>query len=426
METPADRVETADTLTDGVIDRWGQRKLRPLDCDERAAIAAINSPFLDAARRVCDVAQYPDTAWIIHLLCSPKDLAKRHAPQLPDFEVASQAIARIESTAADGSAPRADLRLDEPLRDGLATMWLAHEARQHDPRWRGMRETKLVTAAEVRTWYNDLTAGVRDLRILPHLPIPVAFAQAAASVATWDEWLRARGEIGESFSLLEELVRLRNWPGDQWNSGDDFASAQQRFHRRLAKARRRGRDEVCDRILNRALYLREGLLTDPINPVEWFLAAAAHTARHVEVCLPWSRAHDRLAPPPLDSDARNHPVAIASSPVDVDPRALRWVSGPDQMIDVDEDAVAALPPGCRVYRLVVSHAHPMGPDWMVYWVESDSGDATPYLDLVETAKLHPPVLFISDGQPRDLAACVEPYLDRAFTIPTHPLAAFAR
>ena len=91
------------------------------------------------------------------------------------------------------------------------------------------------------------------------------------------------------------------------------------------------------------------------------------------------------------------------------------------MIDLDEDVVAALPPGCAVKRLIVSRKHPIGPDWMVYWVESEDGGAKPILNLVETAKLRPPILFVSDGTPANLASLVSEHLDSAFTIPTHPL-----
>ena len=73
---------------------------------------------------------------------------------------------------------------------------------------------------------------------------------------------------------------------------------------------------------------------------------------------------------------------------------------------------------------MVSRADPLGPDWLVYWVRSADSGARAIMDLVETQKLRPQILWVLDGRPATLAAVVEPHLDRAFKIPTHPLSAY--
>lgn len=421
-----------ESLSESIIRRWGRRKLTPLTKAEQKAIDAINAEYLNAAQAASKAAHAPDTAWLISLWCSPRDLGKRKGPNLPDLQLVLDAINIIENkyTNRTRTLPR------RKIREPLTKMWEAHATRAEDPRWDDLKGSRLFTSEKLQNWYDTLEASAAELTVLPNMDRPKSFTQAVSWVEAWDAFLRHRGHTGERFSLQEELSRLHNWPGDQWNTGDDYASAQQRYHRRLAKAQKRKVDPLRDQVLRRALYLREGLFTDPIEPLEWFLASASYISTNPQVMLPWTRKDYNILGDVLDEfdtfsqrrkkqpfEAKASDLKLKLSEVDED--ELRWVSGPDQMIDLDEDVVAALPPGCQVKRLIVSRQHPIGPDWMVYWVESEDGGARPILDLVETAKLRPQILFVSDGQPSNLASLVEDHLDHAFTIPTHPLTAWA-
>ncbi|MDO5049882.1 MAG: hypothetical protein Q4D87_08385 [Actinomycetaceae bacterium] len=421
-----------ESLSETIIRRWGRRKLAPLSKAEKKAITAINADYLAAAKQASDAAHAPDTKWLISLWCSPRDLGKRTGPNLPDLDLVLQAINVIENkyTGKSRTLPRKKIRIP------LKRMWEAHAARMSDERWTKLSGSRWFSQDELQDWYDTLEAEARNLTVLPNLERPSSFNQAVSWIEAWDGFLRHRGHTGERFSLQEELTRLHNWPGDQWNTGDDYASAQERYHRRLYKARQRKVDPLRDQVLRRALYLREGLLTTPIEPLEWFLAAASYTTHNPRVMLPWTRKDLNMLGDVLDEfetfslRRKNRPFHAKVSDLkikltEVDEDELRWVSGPAQMIDLDEDVVAALPPGCQVKRLIVSRDHPIGPDWMIYWVESEDGGARPILDLVETAKLRPPILFVSDGQPANLASLVEDHLHRAYTIPTHPLSAWA-
>ncbi|MDO5721492.1 MAG: hypothetical protein Q4P06_02985 [Actinomycetaceae bacterium] len=421
--------------SDALIQRWGRRKLSALSDFARDTITDLNAPYLAAAQRAASAAHAPDTAWLIRLWCSPRDLGRRRGPRLPEKDIVLAAINRIENiyTSKTRTLPR------RRIREAVEQMWLAHARRADDPRWEELESSRLFEAAQLEQWYHQVEEEASKLTVLPRFTDDEVFGAAVEMVRSWDSFLATRGHVGERFSLLEELTRLNDWPGDQWNTGDDFADAQARYHRRLAKARKRGADPHRDAIMLRGLFLREGLLTDPIDPLAWFLAAAAHLAAHPQVLLPWTRKDYNLLGEALDQwqEFRRHPRwgrrlprpqqrYSAALPTVLDPRQLRAVSGPNQMIDVDEDVVAALPPGCSVRRLVLSDIDPLGSDWMVYWVRTPQGEGRPIMDLVESAKLRPQILWVCDGQPAKLAALVEPLLPRAFEIPTHPLAAYHR
>lgn len=430
------RGQKGESLSAQIIRRWGHRKLSPLAAEHRDIIAAINADYVEAASEAARNAHAPDTAWLITQWCSPRDLGRKRGPQLPQLDLVLQAINIIENlyTNKTRTLPR------RKIREPLARMWRAHEARRRDKRWNQIPNTKNFTTPEFERWHESLIRAIPQLTVIPNLPISTSFLQASELIELWDQFLRQRGHTGERFSLQEELTRLHNWPGDQWNTGDDYAATQKRYHRRLAKARKKKHDPLRDQVMKRALYLREGLLTDPIDPLGWFLATAAYLSANPNALLPvdkreYTRIGEVLDQIQLFSNRRRgygfttpspESIETPGSPVDVPIDELRWVSGPNQMIDLDEDVVASLPPGCQVKRLIVSKDHPMGPDWMVYWVESEEGGARPILDLVETAKLRPPILFVSDGHPRELAELVEPQLHHAYTIPTHPLTAYAR
>lgn len=420
------------TLSESIIRRWGRRKLTPLSKSQRQIINAINKEYLDAANEAAAAAHAPDTGWLISLWCSPRDLGRKRGPSLPDLQLVLDAVNIIENqyTGKTRTLPR------RKIREPLARMWQAHEDRQNDPKWKKLSGSKWFTSESLQDWYDQVEKEAGKLTVLPNLEYPTAFTQAVHWVEAWDTFLRARGHTGERFSLQEELSRLHNWPGDQWNTGDDYASAQERYHRRLQKARKHKVDPLRDQVLRRALYLREGLLTEPIDPLQWFLASASYISTNPRVMLPWTRKDYNILGDVLDEfdtfnqrrkirafDARVSDLNVEITTVDED--ELNWVSGPKQMIDLDEDVVSALPPGCQVKRLIASRKHPIGPDWMIYWVESEDGSARPILDLVETAKLRPKILFVSDGKPTKLAAIVEDHLGKAFTIPTHPLTAWA-
>lgn len=421
--------QAAPSLSEMFIRKWGRRKLEPLTKSESKTIAAINADYLAAAKEAASAAHAPDTAWLISLWMSPRGLGKKKGPALPELSPVLKAINEIENQYTDRHRTIVRRKIREPL----TRMWAAHEARKTDPRWKTLNgNSRWYTTEALQEWYDGVEAGAASLEILPNRPYPRAFQQALAWVEDWDAFLKHRGHTGERFSLQEEITRLHNWPGDQWNTGDDYASAQKRYHRRLQKAQSRSEDPLRDQVLRRALYLREGLITEPIDPLEWFLASASYTAKNPQVMLPWTPKDYNVLGDLVDSfttmaeraktksfEAKRSDLKMSLT--SVDERELSWVSGPLQMIDLDEDVVAALPPGCQVKRLIVSRKHPIGPDWMVYWVESEDGGAKPILDLVETAKLRPQILFVSDGVPASLASLVSEHLDKAFTIPTHPL-----
>lgn len=420
------------TWSEGLIRRWGRRKLTALTAQQQSAVDSLNARYLEAARTTAAAVHAPDSAWLINLWCSPRALGRQKGPSLPNKDLVLRAFNVIENAYTGKRRTLARRR----IREGVEAMWAAHAARAIDPRWQDLPSTRLFDATDLEQWYQGVEEQAAQLRVLPSFARTEPFTQAAELVQVWDQVLAQRGHVGERFSLREELTRLHNWPGDQWDTGDDYASAQARYHRRLDKARKRGADEVRGAVMLRALYLREGLLTDPIDPLVWFLAAAAHLASHPQVLLPWGRADYNLLGEALDQwqQFRRRPRSVAALaadslelpalPTQVPAQQLRFVSGPDLMIDVDEDVVAALPPGCQVWRLVVSRADPLGPDWLVYWVRSADSGARAIMDLVETQKLRPQILWVLDGRPATLAAVVEPHLDRAFKIPTHPLSAY--
>lgn len=409
------------------------RKLTKPELASLPTIAAINEGVREATKRAVDLAHSPDVAWLLAQFLNPVQLASKKRLVLPERSLMLKAIAHLEALydAGDPTIPRSRTP-DRPL-GGLATAldeWeRAFAERAGDPRWKSV-EGRPVTRVQLRDWMAEVAALVPG--IILELPIPEEFARALSLVEQWDGILDHRGHTGERFSLREEVVRLHNWPGDQWTNGDDYASAQKRFHRRLRKARKVAKDPVRDAIMQRALYLREGLLLGPVDPLEWLLAVCRFRAVAPEVLdvrpelMTW-RFVDwmlRLADPPERPDiSASKRLAKAEDPREIPEGSLTAVSGPDLMIDLDEDVVTALPPGCRVRRLVVSATGALGPDWTVYWVESEWEDSRPILDLVESAKLHPRVVFVSDGRPDDLAERIRPFLDRAYEIPTNPLTA---
>ncbi|WP_022868666.1 hypothetical protein [Schaalia vaccimaxillae] len=408
---------------------------RKLTVQERECLPLlddINEGVREATNAVAQVARTADTAWVVGQFLDPMLLCRRKKVALPDREILLAAIARIEDVAEGVGPSSADARREprKKLTVALDAWTAAFEDRAQDLRWKQV-EGRPVTLAGYRKWRESMAAF--DLQVIPSMPMPNQFAQALERVMEWDEILDHRGHSGEQFSLREEVVRLNNWPGDQWFEGDDYALAQKRFHRRLKKSRKLADDPIRDRIMERALFLREGLLLDPVDPLEWFLAVCrfrweAPAALDVRPELlswkfvDWMR---RLGEVPRHNALVNVPRSIryARSPVQVPDQLLRAVTGPDVMIDLDEDVVTALPPGCRVRRLIVSADGPLGPDWTVYWVESEWEDSRPILDLVESEKLHPQVIFVSDEEPEELAEKIRPFLHVAFEIPTNKLTA---
>jgi len=407
---------------------------RKLTKPERASlltVAGINAPFLECAHQVSRAARSPEVDWMVRQFLNPIPLSRRRGPTLPDRDLLDRAITFLEGAAGAADVP------GRRLTTAVDRWTLAAQERSDNPAWKQVDGTS-VSLQQFRRWQDDVAHVGQDLVVIPGLEAPAEFVRALHMVQQWDEILEQRGHLGERFSLREEVVRLHNWPGDQWNSGDDYASAQRRFHRRLRKARKLARDPVRDRIMMRALYLREGLLLNPVDDLEWFLAVlqfrhAVPEALEVRPDLMSWRVLDwisrfgrpdpvrRLEVPEADGDLLD--ALDALDPRDVDPALLTGVGGPGVMIDLDEDVVTALPPGCRVRRLVVSARGPLGPDWMVYWVESEWGDSRPILDLVESEKLHPRVVFVSDEEPSDLADLLRPFLVDAYRIPTNPLTA---
>ncbi|QWW20032.1 hypothetical protein I6B53_02695 [Schaalia sp. 19OD2882] len=404
-------------------------ELRALD-----VVARINAPLLAATRAAADAAKSPDVGWVLGQFLDPVSAASRKGVKIPDVDILMRAIARIEDLAAgvDAEAPHARTVPRRKLREALDGWIEAALERRKDARWKQVQGTP-VTLAQFRAWREATAEAAESLQVIPHLPVIAAFERALSMVVAWDAVLERRGLQGERFSLRREVVRLHNWPGDQWRDGDDFAAAQNRFHRRLRKARKLAADPVRDRVMERALYLREGLLLGEVEPVDWFLAVcrfrwAVPEALDVRAQISTWRFVEWLARWGRPSPARVHEdvpawVGRALDPRDIPAELLTAVSGPRIMIDLDEDVVTALPPGCKVLRLVLSARGPLGPDWTVYWVESEWEDSRPILDLVESEKLHPEVLFVSDERPSDLAEVVGPFLDRAFQIPTHALTA---
>ncbi len=409
---------------------------RKLTKAERASLPVVedlNRGVVEATRMIGEAAQSPDVGWLAAQFLNPLPLARRKSVTLPERSLGLKAVAHLEALydADDPTIPPSKTP-DEPRKKVVRAFdaWAqAFEERARDKRWKDVEGTP-VTRAQLRDWQAELAA--MDLAVIPHLALPAEFERALTMVEAWDEVLDHRGHTGERFSLREEVVRLHNWPGDQWTNGDDYASAQKRFHRRLKKARALTSDPVRDAIMRRALYLREGLLLGRVDPLDWFLAVCQFRWAVPEMLdvrpelMTW-RFVDwvaRLGSPIERVDtAIPRWVSSALDPRDVPEGLLTAVSGPDLMIDLDEDVVTALPPGCRVRRLIVSAKGPLGPDWTVYWVDSEWDDSRPILDLVESAKLHPEVVFVSDEEPAALAERIRPFLDLAYEIPTNPLTA---
>ncbi|PID98130.1 MAG: hypothetical protein CSA82_01050 [Actinobacteria bacterium] len=389
-----------------------------------AVLDEINTQLFEATHEVADLAHCADVGWILGQFLDPRKMTRRKGPRLPDHDLLERTILRVENYADWRSRSTPRKKMAAALQHWVSTL----DARRQHPAWEGIDPRPSLDT--FNRWQRGL--ATMELEVIPHLSLPPSFERALFLVQQWDALLDERGYKGELFSLREELVRLNNWPGDQWDSGDDYASAQKRFHRRLKKARKLAQDPVRDRVMQRALYLREGLLLDPVDDVEWFLAVCRFRWERPEVLdpnalLPSEHLVDWGPPRTADADAISAKDTCEdshlSSPLDVDCDCLTVVSGPDVMIDMDEDVVSALPPGCQVQRLIVSVDGPLGPDWTIYWVESEWEDSGPIMDLVESEKLHPTVLFVSDRHPEALANLVEPWLERAFVIPTHPLSA---
>lgn len=405
------------------------RKLRHEELASLDLMSAINEELLAATADVERLCRRPDTVWLLHQFLNPLELARRKAPKLPARGILHRAVAFLEGIHdEDGTA-----HPNEPdaLRDAIDAWCAAMQRRRTHPAWSQVSGTP-ATMLAFQDWQHSCEA--MPLEVIPHLAVPAEFERTLVLVGEWDDLLQRRGHTGERFSLREEVVRLHNWPGDQWDSGDDYASAQKRFHRRLDRARALREDPVRDRIMHRALYLREGLLLNPVEDLDWFLAVChfrweSPDTLDVRPDLASWRLLDaigRLGHGPGRFSADDVPAWIdAPDPRDVPSELLSAVGGPGVMIDLDEDVVTALPPGCRVRRLVMSTRGPLGPDWSVYWVDSEWDDSRPILDLVESAKLHPSVVFVSDEEPSDLADLVRPFLDVAFEIPTNPLTAYS-
>ncbi|QPK81633.1 hypothetical protein G7Y41_01970 [Schaalia sp. ZJ405] len=430
---------TAQFLSD--LGMHGAKKRSPfgqkLSAQERASLPildGINEGVTRATEKVARCAHCADVAWIVGQFLHPMTLAARKKVPLPDEDLLLRVCARIEDLAdgVDIHHPRGGAR-EFPRKKLTAALkeWRnAFAVRAKDPRWKSIEGTP-VTLAGLRSWQKRMSS--MDLTVIPSLEIPAEFALTLQYVEEWDEVLAQLGHTGECFSLREEVARLNNWPGDQWINGDDYASAQRRFHRRLKRARAISQDPKRDRIMERALYLREGLLLGPVDPLAWFLAVCRFRWETPEIFDPrpeimsW-RFVDwvvRIMGAHRATTISDVPAWIqqARDPRDVPAEFLTAVSGPNVMIDLDEDVVTALPPGCRVRRMVVSAVGPLGPDWILYWVESEWDDSRPILDLVESAKLHPQVIFVSDEEPQDLAEIIRPFLDIAYEIPTNPLTA---
>ena len=405
------------------------RLLTPEEVASLDLMPRINEGLLSATTAVERVSHRPDTVWLLHQFLNPLDLARRKSLKLPSRDLLHRAVAFLE--AADDEDVRADPTEPTDLHDAIESWCDAMLARRAHPLWPRVSGTP-VTMLAFQEWQDSCERMV--LEVIPSLKVPAEFERAVALVDEWDDLLLRRGHTGERFSLREEVVRLHNWPGDQWDSGDDYASAQKRFHRRLDRARRLRADPVRDRIMHRALYLREGLLLNPVSDLDWFLAVChfrweSPDALDVRPDLTSWRFLDAIGRMGRARRSRrlDDVPAWTDSP---DPRGvpadlLTAVGGPGLMIDLDEDVVTALPPGCRVRRLTMSARGPLGPDWSVYWVDSEWDDSRPILDLVESAKLHPSVVFVSDEEPADLADLVRPFLDEAFEIPTNPLTAYS-
>ncbi len=423
---PGPRSSIADLALHGKNKRAPDgRKLTKAERTSLPTIDALNEGINEAARTVSSIAHSPDVAWVIGQFHNPIALARHRMPKLPEPELLHRVVTRIESEFDGRERPAARPRLTRALNDWYTAM----RNRRRDPRWRDVAGTP-VTLQGFRAWQDRLAD--MELSVIPWLNVPAEFERALGMVQDWDDLLHKRGHTGERFSLREEVVRLHNWPGDQWDSGDDYASAQKRFHRRLDKARRLRDDPMRDRIMSRALYLREGLLLNPVDDLEWFLAVCHFRWNAPELLdvrpelASWRLFDwiDRLGRPAVDAPIETFPEwADAPDPRDVPAEALTGVGGPGVMIDLDEDVVTALRPGCRVRRMFIGARGPLGPDWAVYWVESEWGDSRPILDLVESEKLHPRVVFVSDGEPAELAERIRPFLDVAFEIPTNPLTA---
>lgn len=412
---------------------------RRLTKKERACldlVDAINAPVIAAAEAAGKVASSRDVMWLLNQFCEPLAAASRKGVKLPDVDLLMRTVARIEDLRAgvDISSRAARSRPHAKLRRALENWVDAVYARRKDPRWAHVEGTP-VTLARARQW--RIASATTPLDVIDSLDVSPEFLRALSMVVEWDEFLSQRGrQCGEPFSLRREVLRLNNWPGDQWKDGDDFAAAQERFHRRLRKARAASSDPLRDRVMERALFLREGLLLGPVDDVDWFLAVCnfrrtVPEALDVRVKVGAWRLFEmfspRRVPIPTGADTEVPEwVCLADDPREVPSQFLTAVSGPPLMIDLDEDVVAALPPGCSVRRLFLSGRGALGPDWAVYWVESEWKDSRPFLDLVESAKLHPRVLFVSNAHPSDLAHVVAPFLDCAFTIPTHELSAHSR
>ena len=409
---------------------------RKLTREERAClplIASINEGVRAASELVATTAKSPDAAWLIKQFLNPVPLAGRKKVKLPTRPLLLKAIAHLEAIYEAGdltlSATRTPSEPKKHLLRAIDSWFAAFDERAEKKQWKNVEGTP-VTLEGLRRWQADL--ATMDLTVIPYLTLPPEFERALTMVEAWDDVLDRRGHIGERFSLREEVLRLHNWPGDQWRNGDDYASAQKRFHRRLKKARALAEDPIRDAIMQRALYLREGLLLGPVDPLDWFLAVCQFRWAVPEMLdmrpelMTWKLVDwlARLATPIEHVEAKTPKWArSAASPVDVPEGMLEVVSGPDLMIDLDEDVVTALPPGCRVRRLIASARTALGPDWTVYWVDSEWENSRPILNLVESAKLHPQVVFISDEQPAELAEKIRPFLDRAYEIPTNPLTA---
>lgn len=407
------------------------RKLSKAERECLPLVASLNAEVVEATARAASKALTPDTTWLLHQFLNPISLASRKGVKLPERGLLLSAIAFLENSVArddldPACAPPAP---DEDLTAAVDEWAEAFTRRAQDKRWKRVTGTP-VTREQLRNW--QIRVADMHLHVIPLIDIPAEFERALTMVEAWDDVLAHRGHIGERFSLREEVVRLHNWPGDQWINGDDYASAQKRFHRRLRKARKLSDDPIRDDIMQRALYLREGLLLGPVDPLQWFLAVCQFRWAVPEMLdvrpelMTWRFvdwvARLSTATEPIDASIP-HWARTAEDPRDVPAGLLTAVSGPGLMINLDEDVVTALPPGCRVRRLIVSAQGPLGPDWTVYWVESEWEDSRPILDLVESAKLHPKVVFISDERPDDLAELICPFLPLAYDIPTHSLTA---
>lgn len=405
------------------------RKLTEGEIAALDLMPAINEDLLAATQRVAALCHRPDTVWLLHQFLNPLDLARRKSPKLPARDLLHRAVSVLEGPTDEDVTAQPQEASD--LHDAVETWCDAMRRRRTHPAWAEVSGVP-VTMRAFRDWQHACES--MPLEVIPHLSVPAEFERALALVGEWDDVLQRRGHVGERFSLREELVRLHNWPGDQWDSGDDYASAQKRFHRRLGRARALREDPVRDRIMHRALYLREGLLLNPVEDLDWFLAVChfrweSPDTLDIRPDLASWRLFDalgRLGRGRGRLSADDVPSWIdAPDPRGVPRELLTAVGGPGVMIDLDEDVVAALPPGCRVRRLTMGARGPLGPDWSVYWVDSEWDDSRPILDLVESAKLHPSVVFVSDGEPSDLADLVRPFLPVAFKIPTNPLTAYS-